>query len=319
MFKNSINLIVGFNVKTCFEIELIEVFTEILKECTEIVPLGKKYSNRDFDKAFIPNEVIHTMRHEHEHERNDHTPHDGGHNGHRGSMADDEVKVDWQIVPEHLGSDQEAEITLTVKNHMGVPLPAFVIVHEQQMHLLAISQDLSSFHHLHPKNLGKGNFTVKTKFPEAGKYKLFAEFMPEGSSQQLATYDLRVNGKESNKPPVQQDQKLQKTINGLRFALKAEQMVANQNVALSFFISDVNTGEPVTELEPYLGSAGHVVIVSRDLVDFLHVHPTDEDSKGPTVSYMTSFPKPGIYKIWGQFKYKGDLYTVPFVVNIAIN
>lgn len=34
------------------------------------------------------------------------------------------------------------------------------------------------------------------------------------------------------------------------------------------------------------------------------------------VEYMTSFPRKGLYKIWGQFKYKGKLYTAPFVIEV---
>lgn len=249
------------------------------------------------------------------HDQNEHIQHNAVHKGHSRSMGFDKVKVDWQIVPEHLTPDQQVEITLTVKDNMGVPSPAFAVVHEKQMHLLVISQDLSFFQHLHPDYLGEGVFAANAEFPQAGKYKLFAEFTPEGSSQQLATHELHVSGKEVHKP-VHQNDKLQKTINGVNFKLKVGHLVANQDVDFSFSVADAKTGENIEDLQPYLGSAGHVVIVSEDLEDLLHVHPTDESSKGPTVSYVTHFPKAGIYKIWGQFKYKSNLYTVSFVINV---
>lgn len=93
-------------------------------------------------------------------------------------------------------------------------------------------------------------------------------------------------------------------------------LAANQHLEMTFIVKDGNSQEPITELERYLGSAGHVVIVSEDLEKFLHVHPTDESTTGPNISYMTSFPVPGIYKVWGQFKYNDELYIVPFLIHV---
>jgi len=58
------------------------------------------------------------------------------------------------------------------------------------------------------------------------------------------------------------------------------------------------------------------VILSRDADHYLHVHPLDEASSGPDAQFVTSFPKPGIYKIWGQFQHRGEVFTVPFVVQV---
>lgn len=67
-------------------------------------------------------------------------------------------------------------------------------------------------------------------------------------------------------------------INELYFALKALQLAANQDVELSFFITDPNMAEAVDNMESYLGSAAHVVPVSADINEFLHAHPTDNDT-----------------------------------------
>jgi len=92
--------------------------------------------------------------------------------------------------------------------------------------------------------------------------------------------------------------------------------MANMELKLNFNIKDAQTNEPVTDLQPFLGAVGHVVILTKDADKYLHVHPTDEKASGPDAEFMTTFPKSGVYKIWGQFQQNGKVFTVPFVVKV---
>ncbi|WP_394189418.1 hypothetical protein [Paenisporosarcina quisquiliarum] len=251
------------------------------------------------------------MNQDHAHDHNEHLLH-----AHKDRNIVEELNVEWEVNPHHIRPGKDSEITITIKDKHGIPATTFAVVHEKQMHLLAISKDLSVFLHLHPEYTGDGEFKVTTQFPAEGTYKLYADFMPEGGSQQLATFEAQV-GEEESEPEIKVDQKLKKTIKDLSFKLEFDVLKARQHINMGFTISDADTNEPINKLEPYLGSAGHVVIVSEDLKEFLHVHPTDEETTGPAVSYITTFPEPGIYKIWGQFKYNKELFTVPFVINVS--
>jgi hypothetical protein len=64
------------------------------------------------------------------------------------------------------------------------------------------------------------------------------------------------------------------------------------------------------------GTIGHVVILSSDAKDYLHVHPMDTAAKGPDAVFHTEFPSSGTFKIWGQFQHQGNVFTVPFVVHV---
>ncbi|WP_244671170.1 cupredoxin domain-containing protein [Bacillus sp. NTK034] len=225
----------------------------------------------------------------------------------------EEIQTEWNVSPATIKPKQETEISLSVKNN-GKNIISFSTVHEKQMHILVISHDLSIFQHLHPNYDGEGKFSVKIIFPKSGKYKIFADFLPEGSAQQLAKYDLIVEGEEQYET-VNSDKELKKQVDNLMFELKFDDLAVKQHVLMTFTVTD-SKGNKITDLEPYLGSAGHVVIVSEKMDEFLHVHPKDEAAKGPDVEYMTTFPISGKYKIWGQFKYLGKLYTVPFVINV---
>ncbi len=100
-----------------------------------------------------------------------------------------------------------------------------------------------------------------------------------------------------------------------------DKIVAQNDVDIAFSISD-SSGNPITNLEPLMAAGGHSVIVNSDLKEFLHVHPTEEvDTNwrgGPDVFFNTNFPKPGLYKAWGQFQHQGMVITMAgFILRVT--
>jgi hypothetical protein len=84
----------------------------------------------------------------------------------------------------------------------------------------------------------------------------------------------------------------------------------------------------VATLEPYLGAWAHVIIAGEDLASFSHAHPIEaamspvhvHAAAGPPPSeihIMTSFPSPGLYKLWAQFQEAGQVVTMPFVLRVG--
>jgi hypothetical protein len=136
-------------------------------------------------------------------------------------------------------------------------------------------------------------------------------------------------------------------VDGLRVTIQPDKALrAGGDVMLNLAVSDEKTGKPVADLERYLGAPAHIVIISEDTSDFLHVHPTEKGKmngsstgemkrmegmdhpenekanagKGQIASEIsahTSFPRPGLYKVWAQFQRSGRVITVPFVVRVA--
>ncbi|MGG5254027.1 hypothetical protein ACQYAD_11085 [Neobacillus sp. SM06] len=233
------------------------------------------------------------------------------------TLQDSTTMVEWKVNPERPMAERQSIIRMKVTDAVGNAIASFATVHEKQMHLLAISRDLSIFQHLHPIYQGEGIFTVTATFPKGGEYRLFADFTPGGGTQQLATFELYVEGK-GTEEIVHPDKKLVKTVDDLNFSLEIPKLQLKEHIPMIFSVKD-QAGNPIHTLEPYLGSVGHVVIVSQDLTQFLHAHPVDESVTGPSVEYMTSFPAAGVYKIWGQFKKNGQVYTVPFTILVPDN
>jgi hypothetical protein len=83
------------------------------------------------------------------------------------------------------------------------------------------------------------------------------------------------------------------------------------------FLLQQDDQQPVQDLEPYLGAMGHLVVVSANGKDYVHAHPLTESSADGKVEFNVHFPRPGIYKLWGQFQRSGRVYTVPTVIEFT--
>ena len=80
-------------------------------------------------------------------------------------------------------------------------------------------------------------------------------------------------------------------------------MRAGAEAELRFTVT--RDGEPVAT-EPYLGAGGHLVALREGDLAFLHVHPTDG------LGFMATFPSPGRYRLFLQFKHEGVVRTAAF-------
>ncbi len=147
-------------------------------------------------------------------------------------------------------------------------------------------------------------------------------FQPKDGVQTIVAFKLNVAGNPMhNLIPLVTDRQYTKNIDGkhqVRLTIPKE-IRTNEYVSIAFSISDV-FGNPITDLEPLMGAGGHSVIISQDVYQFLHVHPSEEVQSnwrgGPTVSFKTNFANPGLYKVWGQFQHQGKVITADFVLEV---
>lgn len=91
---------------------------------------------------------------------------------------------------------------------------------------------------------------------------------------------------------------------------------ANKPVTLKFSFNWKKDGKPLTNLEIVHEKPCHLIIVSKDLKEFQHIHPDITGSGKMAVT--TSFPKAGQYKMYMQFTPKGDgEYTLVQDLNVG--
>ncbi len=226
------------------------------------------------------------------------------------------TKSEWTIT-NHPNANEEIPFSILIKDKSGKPIQTFETIHEKKMHLFIVSKDLSYFSHIHPKYKGNGEFDFTTSFPAGGDYKLISEFTPKGGGDpSVESQWVHIDGETAEGIPLVLDQKLTKVVNGKKVTLSFDHIMAGMTVHMNFTIRDAASNQPIKNLQPYLGAMGHAVAMSGDAEKYLHIHPMATEGNGPKVTFMTVFPKKGIYKVWGQFQHEGQVFTVPFVINV---
>jgi hypothetical protein len=243
-------------------------------------------------------------------------------------------KVELITMPEKVEAGKTATLRFKISDpNTGRLVRDLDIVHEKPFHLFLISQDLTDYQHIHPIQQSDGSFVVETVLPRAGRYEVVCDFSPVGGwpqlvRQSLVTADVRPD------PPVVRvnlipDRRLSKVVEQTRFDLSFDTPYpsAGTPIVLNYLVTDERTGNPVQDLQPYLGAWGHTVVLSEDTKEFVHLHPTGSAplpssldgtpmTGGPNVSFSSSFPKPGRYRIWSQFQRRGTILTTSFNIEV---
>jgi len=223
----------------------------------------------------------------------------------------------------------------------GEQVKMFETVHERQYHLFVISQDMEYFQHIHPEEHSDGTWTIELTLPKAGYYKVLSDFMPSGGAPQFLARPLVTAGYSgdlaSDSAHLIPDKVLTKTVDDITATLSYDpaQFVVGLYGHLNFHLTDTATGRPITDLQTYLGAFGHTLIMSEDMVDYVHSHPLDilaqpDDDGGPPVflippgsdlealrggpdvTFEGLMPKPGRYRAWTQFRRNGKIHTFAF-------
>ena len=260
----------------------------------------------------------HGANHNEEHNQPDQHNEDGNHAGHgeEGEAAGD-FRASFSFPAGSAQANEETELQVQITDAAGTPVAEFEENHEKLLHLIIVNEDLSYFRHIHPDFKGDGTFAIRTAFPAGGKYKWFADFKPAGQAAATWSEWVEVEGEPAEKTAVTPDAQLLKVVGDKEVELALSGTKANEEVTLTYEVRDAQTKEGIRDLEPYLGAIGHVVILSEDAEEYLHVHPLDEQATGPQAQFATVFPHSGNYKIWAQFQHKGEVFTVPFVVKVG--
>jgi len=221
---------------------------------------------------------------------------------------------------------ERVHLTLTPRRSDGSVVRDLAVVHTKKLHLIVASEDLSFFDHVHPQPQADGALALDYVFPHAGNYLLYADLTPTGDRNQVFRLPVTVAGLAADlaasepeaAQPLIATPAMARSIGDYRvqLTLNPNPPQHNDETQLAFTLSE--NGVPVTDLEPFLGAGGHCVILSEDTRGYLHSHPLEmaQGPIGPTVNFHAAFPRPGLYKIWGQFQHHGRPLTADFVVRV---
>jgi len=240
-------------------------------------------------------------------------------------------KMQYTSTPAELNAGSAATLSFTPKvAGKESEAVALGLQHEKKIHLIVVSDDLSYFEHIHPEYQADGSYQIKvlgkdqsysngtgiheTRFEHGGDYFLFADYKPTGGAHQVEKVAFKVNG--PAKAPVRYtNEKLTATSGNYTVTLNVTggKFVSGSPVHITGTIA--KDGQPIdaNSLENYLGAKAHMVVLSADDKQYLHVHPDVANGK---LDLNTTFKKPGIYRGWIQFNGDGKIHTTDFILKV---
>ena len=203
-----------------------------------------------------------------------------------------------------------AELRFWILDHDGSVVTRFDVRHEKELHLIAVDTGYAGYQHLHPTMAADGVWSTPMDLAP-GRTRLYADFQPSGEENTVAEDELTMPG----------------TVASPEYSLLRSQRVGPFTVTalgdlraggtsrLSFEIS--RDGVPVTDLEPYLGSYGHLVMLRESDGSYTHVHP-EEGPAGPTVAFVAEASSSGRHHLYLDFQHGGVVRTAQFVLDATV-
>lgn len=196
----------------------------------------------------------------------------------------------------------------------GSAVTEYDVEHDVDLHLIAVRRDLTGFQHVHPELGTDGVWRVPLAL-DPGQWRVFADFTPTALGEDLTLgADLAVPGVQSPAPLPAESRTAE--VDGFTVVLTGS-LEPGRESELTLSVS--RDGTPVTDLQPYLGAFGHLVVLRDGDLAYLHAHPVDEAdgvaaASGPHVRFATTAPSAGDYRLFLDFKHDGVVRTAAFTV-----
>ncbi len=246
----------------------------------------------------------------------------------------------------NLQPNQQTTITYKIVDDQGNILKDYALDHTKLMHFIVVRKDLQDFQHIHPDfNKNTGEFRIPVTFPEIGTYRLFADFTPangqkdaQGDILSVTPYkDVNVGDITKYTPQaVTPDTQTIKTVGDFQITYTLPQpLQANKSATITAHVT--KNGQPVTDMQEYLGALAHGILLKQDTLDFAHLHDMGQmgsgsmqgmsmqnmntgnakiTNTGPNITFTYSFPSSGVYKLFTQFEEQGNVITTDYTMQV---
>ncbi|WJK36448.1 hypothetical protein [Solwaraspora sp. WMMA2065] len=208
-------------------------------------------------------------------------------------------------------AEAAAELAFRILGPDGAPLTGYRRNHERDLHLVVVGRDFAGYQHLHPQRDPAGTWRVGITLPGGGAYRMIADFVPAGADTSLTLgADLLVTGGYTIRPAAPVDEATV-LVDGYTVTLDGGLRPGEASQVLVWLGRD---GEPVPDLEPYLGSFGHLVALRHGDLGYLHVHPAPATNPSSVVAFAVQVPSAGTYQLFFEFQHGQVVRTAEFSV-----
>jgi hypothetical protein len=209
-----------------------------------------------------------------------------------------------QPVTTTLPTGTPAPFAFRVLGTDGTPVTRYTVNHECDLHLIVVRRDLSGFQHVHPTLSADGTWRIDLAVPAPGQYRVLADFQPTGHPEAL-TLGVDLPSAGLYEPVALPAPGRTATVDGYTVDLAGD-LVGGKVGALTAKIS--RDGREITDLQPYLGALGHLVVLRDGDLAYLHVHP------GDGLRFHVEVPSAGAYRLYLEFQHAGVVHRAEFTL-----
>jgi hypothetical protein len=227
----------------------------------------------------------------------------------------------FRLVPSAgtLIAGQPGAIRFQIVGPDGKPVTAFAPDQTKLVHFYLIRSDLTGFQHVHPEMGDDLTWSASAAPTAPGAYRMYASFIAvnaAGRNVPLVLSDtFTVAGADDAAPLPPASSTVE--VDGYTLSVAGHTMA---NMAGTLTVAVAKDGKPVTDLQPYLDAYAHLTAFHEGDLAFTHLHPqgtTNSGHGGPSLSFHTTFQKPGHWRMYMQFQTGGTLHMAAVTLNVS--
>ena len=221
--------------------------------------------------------------------------------------------VELRAQPQRFSRGGSTEWRFRIVDCEGRAVREFEPENGKLLHLIVVRDDFTGYQHLHPRLHPDGTFSTRIATPSAGRYRAIADFVIDGRKYVVGTL-LGVPG--SDPRAALPAPSLHARVDGYDVELqRPAELTTEEEAQLTFRVT--RNGRPAGDLEPYLGSYGHLVALHAPDLAYSHVHPNGEDRERGAITFDTELHEQGRYRLFLQFKTGGRVHTAAFTQTVS--
>jgi hypothetical protein len=228
--------------------------------------------------------------------------------------AEGNISMKLVTNPSRIDAGKEVELAFTPKDNSDSTVAVELQeTHEKLIHVINVNEELTWFDHIHAEPDNTGAYKVKETFPAPGKYLVYADYKSTVGGPQTDRLQVNVLGDKNVTSQHQLQAKIKTETDGYALSIPNGKSLTTGAVSLPIILEKDGKKVQRAEIENYLGAVAHIILISLDDKEFIHIHP--ESSEISPIHAHADINKPGLYRMWVQFQTNGKVYTADFTLN----
>ena len=226
-----------------------------------------------------------------------------------------------------------ATVAFTIRQPSGEPLVDFRRGPGPHtgVHLIIVSDDLSTIIHRHPPIGRDGRISERVRFPSAGRYRVVVDAYPKTTGTQpnfQLFHELVVKGAHKPRPLPPFSRTV--TVDGYRFTLHGNPALKAISPAFLTITVTRPDGTPA-RFTPWYGALAHAIFFRQGSLDYFHTHVCSRGATGCTsflgatkvtgnsttpgrLTVGVLVPVSGTWRLFLQSRVDGHILTAPFTL-----